>query len=602
MRSRAHAREAGIRDPSAEREFADFGQVDVAVLIVTYNSARVVGTLLADLRQETRTLSFRVIVVDNDSVDGTAEIVAAHHDVVLVRSGGNIGYAGGINAGRRHLGRCSAVLVLNPDLRVLPGAVAAMFAALRDSAVGAVVPRIVDEKGRTAPSLRREPSLASAFADALFVGRLQRGLPLHSETLYDSAEYDHPHAVDWATGAAVLIRADVDADVGEWVEDFFLYSEETDYMRRIRESGRGVWFEPSAVVQHTGGGSGTSPALAALMTVNRIRYIERYHGRVYAAAFRVVAALSDALRARDPVHRATLGVVLHRKRWGELPRARHESCVAPGSRSGAVIVPAHNEARVIGGTLAPLSIAAATGAIELIVVCNGCTDDTATVARGFAGVTVLETPVASKTFALNIGDDAAELWPRLYLDADIGITADTVADVFAELRAGRILAARPASRYDMDGADVVVRSFYRARQRIPQFRKALWGAGAYGLSEAGHRRIGAFPSLIADDLWVDRRFAAEEKAVVDTTPAIVTTPRDLGSLLSTLRRVYRGKAQVADAASAAGTLRTVIGSIRGPRSATDAAVYVAISLMARGRRHHICPAVWERDDSGRFRR
>ena len=129
------------------------------------------------------------------------------------------------------------------------------------------------------------------------------------------------HEVDWATGAALLIPAAIAREVGAWNEEFFLYSEEIDYLRRIRESGRVVRFEPSAVVEHRGRGSGASPELAILMAVNRVRYVERHHGRAYAALFRAVAALAEGLRSRNAVHRRTLTFLLNRSRWNELPNS-----------------------------------------------------------------------------------------------------------------------------------------------------------------------------------------------------------------------------------------------------------------------------------------
>ena len=130
--------------------------------------------------------------------------------------------------------------------------------------------------------------------------------------------YFEAHDVDWATGAALLIAAAVEREVGEWNEEFFLYSEETDYFRRIRESERRVRFEPSAVVKHVGRGSGTSPGLATLMAVNRVRYVERHHGRAYSVLFRAVVALAEGLRSYDATHFRTLAFILNRRRWQEL--------------------------------------------------------------------------------------------------------------------------------------------------------------------------------------------------------------------------------------------------------------------------------------------
>ena len=152
------------------------------------------------------------------------------------------------------------------------------------------------------------------------------------------------------------------------------------------------------------------------------------------------------------------------------------------------------------------------------MVCNGCTDNTADVARSVPGARVLELEQGSKPAALNAGDDAATLWPRLYLDADIQISAEAVLAVLDRLAQGDVLVARPDSCYDSRGASALVRSYYRARDRIPQHKLAMWGAGAYGLNEKGHERFGAFPIVTGDDLYVDTRFDADEKAVVATEP------------------------------------------------------------------------------------
>jgi GT2 family glycosyltransferase len=296
---------------------------DIVVVVVTYNSASKVDHLLTDLHRDAASLALRVVIVDNESTDGTADLVAKHDGIYLIRSGGNLGYAGGINRARPHLGPCTAVLVLNPDLRVREGSLTAMLSALARPDVGAVVPlNVFDEADELDLTLRREPSILGALGDALVGGRRFAGRPRWlTETELRLERYQKAHAIDWATGAALLIRADVERAIGDWDESYFLYSEETDYCRRIRDHGHRVWFEPKAVVQHSGAGSGTSPTLTSLMAVNRVRYVERHHRRPYAATYRGVVALCEALRARDAVHRRTLWMLLGRDRWRELPRA-----------------------------------------------------------------------------------------------------------------------------------------------------------------------------------------------------------------------------------------------------------------------------------------
>ncbi|MFD5807616.1 WecB/TagA/CpsF family glycosyltransferase [Rhodococcus aetherivorans] len=294
----------------------------VAVVVVTYNSVSDLPGLIDDLRIAARDQSIRVVVVDNQSSDGTTDVVRSHTDITLVESGGNLGYAGGINAAMPFVEPCEAVLILNPDLSLAPGAVTRLMTSLRgDDRIGAVVPLILDADGAVYNSIRREPSLSRAVGDALLGRRLRKRPSLLSEIDYCPADYLEAHDVDWATGAALLIRTTVAHEVGPWNEEFFLYSEETDYFRRIRESGHLVRFEPSAVVQHRQGGSGTSPALARLMAVNRIRYVKRHHGAAYAVLFRGAVALAEALRSYDRERRRTLAAVLNRRKWRDLPHA-----------------------------------------------------------------------------------------------------------------------------------------------------------------------------------------------------------------------------------------------------------------------------------------
>ncbi|MET4900120.1 glycosyltransferase [Paenarthrobacter sp. CC6] len=272
--------------------------------------------------------------------------------------------------------------------------------------------------------------------------------------------------------------------------------------------------------------------------------------------------------------------------------------------SGAVIIPAHNEAAVIGRTLGSLREVIGWGTVDVVVACNGCSDGTEAIASQWQGVSVLQVPEASKTAALNAGDQCTRLWPRLYLDADIEVSATALAEVFAALQDGTLLAARPAFRYDTQGASAPVRAYYRARSRIPGNAQGLWGAGAYALSHSGHLRMGVFPALTGDDYFVDRLFDEQEKAVLATEPVVVRTPRTSGALLAVLRRTYRGNAEqdvVAGGASLSRTVRQLLASVRGPRTAFDAAVYAVFAVAGRRRAgvSGISAPVWERDESRR---
>ena len=283
------------------------------------------------------------------------------------------------------------------------------------------------------------------------------------------------------------------------------------------------------------------------------------------------------------------------------PRTAH----LPASTGGAVIIPAHNEAGVIARTLGALAPLVAIEGIEVIVVCNGCTDGTAEIASAFAGVRVLETTEPSKTAALNLGDETATAWPRLYLDGDIEIDPQAVLAVFGALAQPGALAARARYVYDVTGASLPVRAYHRARSRIAAPPKRLWGAGGYAINERGHARFARFPDVVADDSWFDQQFDEDEKQVVPTAPMRVRTPKTAAELIAVLSRRRRGYLELEIQPAGAARARALLSSVRGPRTAFDAAWYAFVTLAARRRAQRTMRQgghQWERDASSRTSR
>lgn len=268
---------------------------------------------------------------------------------------------------------------------------------------------------------------------------------------------------------------------------------------------------------------------------------------------------------------------------------------------GSIFVPAHDESAVIGRCLGALAPGIRSGALHVVVACNGCRDGTADVVRAMdLPVRLIELDVASKTAALRAADDSCDVFPRLYVDADVVLSSAAAEAVLGVLAAGA-LAARPPIRYDTTGASAVVRSYYRTRIATPALMGALWGAGVYGLSEAGRARFGPFPEITADDLYVDSLFTRHELVIADCEPVSVRTPRTTRDLMRVLTRSHRGKRDVIGrSTSSSRTLRDVLASARtGGRAAADAAVYVTLLSAARVLAHHGAPTRWERDESSR---
>jgi N-acetylglucosaminyl-diphospho-decaprenol L-rhamnosyltransferase len=276
------------------------GELRVAAVIVTYNSADVLDDCLRSLSEQGMPTA-AVVVADNASTDKTRDIAEdfAALPVRVVDLGRNAGYAAGINAGiaALDLDCLDAVLVLNADCQVLPGALSVLASALHRSGHGIVVPRLVLPDGSTQRTLRRRPTVGRALVEALLPGHLAGRVGSLGEVITDPQVYERPGVTAWATGAAMLFSVSALREIGPWDESFLLYSEETEYCLRAADKGWRTWYEPAAVFQHIGGESDTNPRLASLMTVNKVVLFRRGHNRLHSAAYFAAITVGECIRA-----------------------------------------------------------------------------------------------------------------------------------------------------------------------------------------------------------------------------------------------------------------------------------------------------------------
>lgn len=292
--------------------------VDVLVIVVTYNSSKVITPLLRALPDALAEVPrVAVVLVDNGSSDATLEHVRQIAPWVrTIDSGGNLGYSAGINLGLKSVSATRGVYILNPDTIPAPGSVRHLLHALDvDVGTGIAVPLIKDADGALQCSLRREPSIIRAAATAVLGGRITSRIPGLGEELATPSRYVDGAVADWATGAAMLISPAAIAAVGTWDEQFFLYSEETDYALRVRDCGLHLRLVTAACVQHTGGDLNRSADLWALMAVNRVKVYRKRHGPVATAAFWAAVVTNEAIRSvmGGTTNRAALAALLGRR-------------------------------------------------------------------------------------------------------------------------------------------------------------------------------------------------------------------------------------------------------------------------------------------------
>jgi glycosyltransferase involved in cell wall biosynthesis len=278
----------------------------------------------------------------------------------------------------------------------------------------------------------------------------------------------------------------------------------------------------------------------------------------------------------------------------------------------SIIIPAHNEAAVIRRSLASLLDGALPGEFDILVVCNGCTDDTAEIAASFGGdVRVVETPRPSKSHALNLGDRLARGFPRIYVDADVVISAESVRTISDALQSPGIEAAAPKAITDTAGSGWLVRRFYQVWTTTPYFKEGMIGCGVYALNALGRRRFDAFPEIIADDGFVRALFSDGTRKQVDAATVTVYAPKTAAGLIRAKTRTRLGRYELADklpglltAESSSKHYRTaIVSQLARPESWPAIPVYLLVNLIARYRARrqlaHLSRYRWERDASTR---
>lgn len=264
-----------------------------------------------------------------------------------------------------------------------------------------------------------------------------------------------------------------------------------------------------------------------------------------------------------------------------------------------IIIPAHDEADWIGDCLASLLRQELRGGARVIVIANGCRDDTAARARAMAGefaargwqLQVEELAQGGKIGALNHGDSVAEGGPRIYLDADIRLSSGLLSGIVSALNTpqpryagGRLVVARSPS--------LVSRLYARFWQRLPFVTRGVTGAGLFAVNAAGRARWGAFPDIISDDTFARLQFAENERILVDV-PYEWPIVEGFTNLVRVRRRQDNGVTQIGERYPALlrnqgrdrpGRAEMLRMALRDPAGFS---IYAAVALAVRsGRNRH----------------
>jgi glycosyltransferase involved in cell wall biosynthesis len=275
----------------------------------------------------------------------------------------------------------------------------------------------------------------------------------------------------------------------------------------------------------------------------------------------------------------------------------------------SIIVPAHNESAVIARTLGAWIGDSGPDEIDVVVVCNGCTDNTASIARQFGPmVRVCESEVAGKAYALNLGDQISRAFPRIYVDADIVISVDAIRALARHLEEGSVLAVAPTPEINLAGCSWLVRKYYDIRSRLPSSHEGIGGSGVYALSDVGRRRFAQFPEVIADDTYVRLQFKPEERETLSFVKCMVFPPRTIPQLIAVRTRAYIGTVELDQdfpelrANKGKTNNRMLVTLFKALRLWPGLLIYCYVNILARCRatiRSRTSSYAWQRDETSR---
>ncbi|HEX7101233.1 MAG TPA: glycosyltransferase family 2 protein [Nitrolancea sp.] len=281
----------------------DTKAVDLSVIIVSWNTrellARCLKSLYADA--DASSIALQAVVVDNASSDGTIKMLAERFPAVhVVARSENSGFASATNAGIRQA-LADEILLLNPDTELLPGALAALRSALHAMPhVGLASGILLNPDHSLQSAGYRFPTLTQSFLDFFPVHNRLVASSLNGR--FQPGDGLSPYAVDHPLGACMLVRSTVIEQVGLLDENYFMYSEEIDWCRRIGAGGWTILIAPSAHVIHYGGQSTSqvSDAMFRQLHRSRARYFAEYHSRAYLQTVeRMASAASWWVSRRD---------------------------------------------------------------------------------------------------------------------------------------------------------------------------------------------------------------------------------------------------------------------------------------------------------------
>jgi GT2 family glycosyltransferase len=270
----------------------------ISVIIVSYNTREMTIECLRTVYANLNDIRTEILVVDNNSRDGSADAIRAEFpNVHVIENERNTGFGAANNLAMRQAGG-RYFLLLNSDAFLTPGALDSLLACAQSHPNAAVIgPRLSNEDGSLQVSCFRFPSPTRAWLENLWISSLFS----HTAPVGDYRRWPHDteRPVDSVIGACMLVRREAFDQTGGFDEAFFMYQEETDWQKTLRERGWIVYFTPEAKVTHLGGASGKDEAARVnAHFFESLDYYEcKHHGPMGLVSLRAAMTIGCLVRA-----------------------------------------------------------------------------------------------------------------------------------------------------------------------------------------------------------------------------------------------------------------------------------------------------------------
>jgi GT2 family glycosyltransferase len=275
--------------------------MDLSIIIVNWNSTEFTKNCIASIRSTTKDMDYEIVVVDNDSQDGSAHLLSELvPPVILICSDRNLGFARANNLGAEHA-KGAKLLFLNPDTLVLEGSIRRMSDQLDSGPkVAAAGCRLLNGDLTLQMScVQSFPNIANQLLGIDWLKRLWPRLSLWKmQTLY-SVDTWQVAEVEVVSGACLMVRKAVFDVIGGFSTEYFLYAEETDLCYKIRRGGWKVHHVKDATVVHLGGQSTMQKGdgfVDAMMRQSIFMFFRKFRGEYYAELYRAAMLLSAVVR------------------------------------------------------------------------------------------------------------------------------------------------------------------------------------------------------------------------------------------------------------------------------------------------------------------